>query len=1123
MALLLPLGARELSPEQLDFFEKRIRPVLADRCYPCHSAEADDLKSGLWLDSKEGIRKGGISGKPAIVPHNPASSFLLEAIAYKHEKVQMPPKKAGGQLSETQIADFIAWVNMGAPDPRDNVVATRKSSINAKEHWAFQPVRNPPLPTVKTRKWARTPVDQFILAKLEENGLHPSSPAEKRTLIRRATFDLTGLPPTFEEVESFVNDKSPDAFAKVVDRLLASQHYGERWGRHWLDVARYADTKGYVYGREETKFVHSYAYRDWVVRALNEDMPYDEFLRLQLAADQMDGADREALAAMGFLTLGRRFLGVVHDIIDDRIDVVTRGTLGLTVSCARCHDHKYDPIPTADYYSLYGVFSGGSERAVPLSSSAISAKAYLEFENELKRREEKYQSTLSAKREEQNKNFRSQVTEYLAAALDVHKFPSEEFYSFVQSDEVNPVVVRRWSSYLVGTKKDDPIWAPWHAFAALREEEFAAKASEIISPLTKLAEKLNPIVRAAFEEKPPGSMREVATLYGNLFDSVENKWKEAAGNTKALSKDEEQLRQVLYAANSPAAVPTGALVDIEWYFDEPSRVQLGKLFVELERWIVQSPGAPPYAVIMEDRVTQMNPRIFLRGSPSNKGEEVPRRFLEILSSADRKPFEKGSGRRELAEAIASKDNPLTARVMINRIWSHHFGAGLVQTTSDFGVRAEPASHPELLDWLAQRFMDEGWSIKKMHRLIMLSAVYQQSSDEPATKGQMQVAAVDPENKLLWRMNRMRLDFESLRDALLFASGELDLRSGGKAEEFFKPPFSKRRSIYGYIDRQFLPGTLRIFDFANPDMHTPQRSETTVPQQALFFLNGKFVVEQARALATRIESGTDSQPTQKLKKMKAGNNGPALSAKTIQNFYRVVYQRDPTPRQLHAGLSFLQSAETVWQEESASRIPSAWKYGYGEFDASAQSLKEFKELPHFTGEAWQGGRNWPDAKLGWLQLTETGGHAGNNLQHAVVRRWVSPVDGAISIEGILQHERARGEGIRAYMVSSRQGLLGNWILHNQSADAKVENLEVKKGDTIDFVVSIHTSLNNNDFLWAPLIRMVGPKAVRDVNGYAREWNAKKEFRGPSDAIEKPLTALEKYAQVLLLSNEFLFVD
>ncbi|MEY2428582.1 MAG: hypothetical protein QOJ40_1467, partial [Verrucomicrobiota bacterium] len=1091
-----------------EFFERKIRPLLAERCYACHSAEAEKLKGGLLLDTKEGMLKGGESGKPAIIPGNAEASLLIEAIRYKNEDLQMPPPKKG-RLREDQITDLTAWVNMGAPDPRASGTGTSAPLTDkykaARTHWAFQPVRNPPVPKLIAGV-PRTPIDNFILAKLAAKGLQLSRPADKRTLIRRATFDLTGLPPSPEEVETFRDDKSPEAFARVVDRLLASPHYGERWGRYWLDVARFADTKGYVYaGREESKFIQSAAYRDWVIGAFNEDMPYDRFLKLQIAADQVAGADLNSLAAMGYLTLGRRFLGVVHDIIDDRIDVVMRGMQGLTVGCARCHDHKFDPIPTRDYYSLYGVFAGCNERKVPLNAGDKPAAAYLEFQAELKTREDKFQSLFNAKREEQSNRLRAKTADYLVAVLNVEKLPSEEFYSFVQADDVNPVIVRAWHGYLLSsTKAFHPIWSPWRAYAALPTNDFAAKAGPVISSFTNASKKINPLVEKAFAAKVPASMTEVAEIYGKLLGDVDHKWKEKT----ALSKDEEELRQVLYSADSPASVPAGAIVDMEWYFDEPTRVELGKLSAEIEQWILQSPGAPPYAVILEDRAMQKNPHVFKRGNPANKGEEVPRQFVEILAGEKRKPFAKGSGRLELAEAIASKENPLTARVFVNRLWLHHFGAGLVRTPSDFGTRAEPPTHPELLDWLSHYFMDNGWSVKKLHRLIMLSAVYQQRSD--VEDGRL---AVDPENKLLSRMNRQRLDFESLRDSLLFASGQLDPSLGGKAEELFKTPLSKRRSVYGFIDRQFLPGALRIFDFASPDMHNPQRSETTVPQQALFFMNGPFVVEQARALAARVCSGDELPST----------NGK-VSEERIRKFYRLVYQREPTQPQVRSALAFIETAASTGLEEEAIRkIPSPWKYGYGELDEATKQVKSFEPLPHFNGEAWQGGKNWPDEKLGWAQLTAAGGHAGNDRQHAVIRRWIAPVDGAVTIEGGLKHEHKEGDGIHAYMISSRNGLLGNWVLHNQSAETKVETLDVKGGDTIDFVVSIHQSLNNNDFIWAPVIRMTGPQAIRDANGYAREWKANKEFAGPPAADRKPLTPWEQYAQVLLLGNEFVFVD
>jgi len=1123
MATMSPVTPRAFG-DGIEFFEAKIRPVFVEHCYKCHSQDAEKVKGGLRLDSRESLLRGGDNG-PVLIPGDPEGSRLIQAVRYTDADLKMPPKNQ--KLSDRQIADLEAWVKMGAPDPREGKALMPAKPVAARQHWAFQPVGEPRVPSVDNPSWVKTPIDAFILAKLEANKLKPAPVADQQTLLRRVTYDLTGLPPTFGEVEAFKQDKSPDAFARVVDRLLASPHYGERWGRYWLDVARYADTKGYVYGdREEKRFVHSYAYRDWVVRAFNNDLPYDQFLKLQIAADQMPDADRDTLAAMGFLTLGRRFLGVVHDIIDDRIDVLMRGTQGLTVGCARCHDHKFDPIPTRDYYSLYGVFAASTERTVALNAPVQNARDFLEFDKELKRREEAFRTVFNEKRAEQSKRLRARVTDYLVEVLEVQKLPTEEFYAFVFANEINPVVVRRWHSYLLGSaRKFDPVWSPWHAFAQIPANEFPARATAVIASFTNAAPPINPLVVAACQENPPASMREVAQRYGKLLADVDKKWSEATDKKTALSKDEEALKQILYGDDSPASVPAGAIVDLEWYFDEPTRVELGRLSKEIDRWLVESPGAPPQAVILEDRPGQKNPHVFKRGNPASTGEEVPRQFLALLAGPDRKPFANGSGRIDLANAIASSNNPLTARVMVNRIWQHHFGAGLVRTPSDFGTRSDPPSHPELLDWLAREFMEHNWSIKELHRLILGSAVYQQSSEagdeghrqfniqnakfkSGQARGQkLSIEEVDPENKLLAHFNRQRLDFEALHDSLLFTSGELDLVLGGRAEEMFEPPFSRRRAIYGYLDRQFLPGTLRVFDFANPDMHNPQRSETTVPQQALFFMNSPFVVERAQALVGLPSVAGAKSPEQEIKEL-----------------YRLIFQREPTRKQLQLGEKFIRSAATPAVGEAVVKpaVPD-WQYGLGEFDAAEKKVNGFALLPHFTGEAWQGGTAWPDPELGWLQLTASGGHAGNDLKHAVIRRWVSPVSGMVSIGGAIQHERAEGHGIRAYLFSSRHGLLGNWILHHQSVEAKAENLAVEPGDTIDFIVSIHESLNNNDFIWSPVIRMTGPSAIRDANGYAQSWDARKDFSGPIPESESPLTAWEKYAQALLLSNEFLFVD
>lgn len=1117
LASILILADRA-DANEFDFFESKIRPVLAERCYKCHSATSEKLKGGLLLDTRDGMLQGGESGKPAVLPGKPNKSLLIEAIQYKNQDLQMPPKQ---RLSEQQVADFIAWISSGAPDPRTNAIAIANRPAGANTHWAFLPPKLPALPKVNQRSWPKTPIDFFILSKLETKGLSPSPPANKRTLIRRACYDLTGLPPTAAEVEAFEQDRSSAAFEKVIDHLLSSPHYGERWGRHWLDVARYSDTKGYVYDREEKRFVHSQSYRDWVIRAFNDDLPYDQFLMLQLAADQMlDQHSQDSLAAMGFLTLGRRFLGVVHDIIDDRIDVMSRGMMGLTVACARCHDHKFDPIPTKDYYSLYGVFYNTAEKAAPLSRTPPDARTsdaqYREFLQELKRREDKLDKAFQKSRDDFTDRLRRKAPDYLLAVLDTKNLPTEEFYAIMGADDINPVIVRQWEAHLFKTRdKADAVFSPWHAYASLPASEFKDKAPAVYEKLVSIddpRQRANPLVLGLFAESPPASMKEVAQRYGKLLAETDKAWREVvniARTNKAplpqqFDPNREPIRQVLYAPDSPAAVPHGALVDMEWFFDESTRVELSKLQAEIDRWIIKSPAAPPYAVTLQDRPSPKNTRVFVRGNPANKGEEVPRQFLQVVSRNDRRPFEQGSGRLELARAIASRDNPLTARVMVNRIWQHHFGAGLVKSASDFGARCDQPSHPELLDWLAVRFMDQGWSIKQLHREIMLSSVYQQSSSETklkrlASRRGTAAGQVDPENRLLWRMNSQRLDFESLRDSLLIASGELDPRIGGAPAELFKRPFSTRRTVYGYIDRQFVPGVFRVFDFANPDLHIPQRSDTTVPQQALFFMNSPFVVERARALLNRAEIRTVSAPRAR-----------------VQQLYRLLYQREATRTQIDEGLEFMELSAATPAPPPIKPVSTPWLYGYGELDAATNRIKVFVKLPHFTGDAWQGGAALPDAKLGWVQLTAEGGHAGNDLQHAAIRRWIAPMDATVAISGTIRHENKEGDGIHAYIISSRAGLLSHWPLHNTNAAVKLEKIEVKTGDTMDFIVDMGATLSHDNFKWAPTIAVAAA-------GMSDQWDARKEFAGPPPIPPKPLSAWEKYAQVLLLANEFLFVD
>jgi hypothetical protein len=974
-----------------------------------------------------------------------------------------------------------------------------------RDFWSFKKPVESALPDVKDPAWVRTRMDRFILAKLEEKGLAPSPEADRRTLIRRASFDLLGLPPTAQEVEAFVADRSPGAYEKLIDRLLASPRYGERWGRYWLDLARYSDTKGYAYAREERQFFHAHNYRDWVIAAFNEDMPYDRFLRLQIAGDQIGPADGarlpDDLAAMGFLTVGRRFLGVVPDIVDDRIDVTMRTTMGLTVGCARCHDHKFDPIPTADYYSLYGVFAGSTERTVCLKTDPERTEAYVKYEKGLKERVEKLTATFNARKEELLEKWRSKSGAYLAALRDLAKHPDDNFYTQLGADDLNPIITRQWQHYLYERGgKFDPIWAPWNALAEIKVADFSSKSSEFLHTLLNdPAHPLNRRIAAAFAEAKPAALADVAQIYGKVLTDIMSQCRGLAKDCNIVTladEEDEALRRIIYAKDSPAHIPPGSIADTEWFFDEPTRIKLDQMQADIERWRINTPGAPPYALILEDRPEQKNPRIFKRGNPNMQGEEVTRHFPSLFSATTPPPFTTGSGRLELARAITSKDNPLTARVMVNRIWMHHFGAGLVTTASDFGHRSDPPSHPELLDWLAVKFMNEGWSIKSMHRLLMCSATYRQASADNSAAD-----PIDPENRLLARMNRTRLDFEGMRDSLLAISGELDLTAGGKPSVIT----GNRRSIYAKIDRQFVADMVRVFDFACPDLHIPQRAATTVPQQALFFMNASFVTARAKALAARPEIANAKDDVER-----------------IQRLYHLVYQRDASDRQVATGLAFIKNAARTKPVEIPApvKIVSPWKYGYGEYDPIADRVS-FTPLPHFTGDAWQGGKNWPDKKLGWVQITAKGGHAGNDMAHAAVRRWVAPRDMAIRIDGEIRHEYTVGDGIAARLISSGQGTLGQWKVHDGRADAKISRLEVKNGDTVDFVVDFAGKLNSNMFIWAPVITALD---AGGAPGESKAWTSAADFSYHSDApaleVLDPWTV---YAHVLLMSNEFLFVD
>jgi len=871
--------APPLTKDQIDFFENKIRPIFADNCYKCHSPSKGVPKAGLELDWKGGWQKGGGYG-PVIIPGDPDKSELIQAVRYTDSNLQMPPD---GKLSADQVNNLVAWVRMGAPDPRTtrpagDVVAYGGSGRN---HWSFKPVTKPVPPAVKNQAWVKNEIDRFVLAKLEADGMSANESADKRTLIRRAYFDLIGLPPTPVQVNAFLADNSPNAFEKVVDDLLASPHYGERWGRHWLDVARYSDTKGQFDRRKDETPVYSYAwtYRDYVIKAFNDDMPYDQFIREQLAADHLNYSKNPgSLAAMGFLTLGDHFNGNANDIINDRIDVTTKAFLGLTVTCARCHDHKFDPIPTADYYSLYGIFASSAEpakRPVILPANAAYAD-YL-----VKRRD--MDQRIATMRDENVKallgDYRQQGAVYLLAMTK----PEKDRVAFLTKRGADPALLQNWISITrPGFRQGAPVFGVWASFARIPDRNFERQAPNVLSRLYEKdrAADSNPIVLKAFSGHAVRDIGDVVNVYAKLLARTDEEWEAIMSSVL----DEAILR---FLKGRPGN-------------------QYRQLHEASDLLELVEPGAPARAPVLVDTTKPADYPILIRGQAETPGDVVPRRFLEVLSGTSRPKFRDGSGRLELANAIANKSNPLTARVLVNRVWQHHFGDGFVSTPDDLGNQSAPPTHPELLDWLANRFMNDGWSIKKLHKLILMSAAWQQSS-----RNNPQFAEKDPFNHLLWRANVRRLEFEPLRDSILFIGGTLDLAMGGHPVDLTAgtriaqgrdtlAPLSQantgsqlstamRRTVYGFVDRGSLEEVLNTFDFATPTSPTGKRYETIVPQQALFLMNSPLVIEQVRNVVNR-EAFQDL----------------ASDQTRIQYLYDQFFQRPPTDTEIKVGANFIAS-------------------------------------------------------------------------------------------------------------------------------------------------------------------------------------------------------------------------
>jgi len=871
--------AADIPPDQLDFFEKKVKPVLVDKCYKCHSIEAGKSKGGLTLDTREGSQKGGDTG-PSVTPGNVAKSLLITAITYKDADLQMPPK--GEKLSDLEIANLTEWVKMGAPDPRELGKGVKLSGLtdSARHHWAYQPVTKPSMPAVKNRAWCVTPVDAFVLEKIESKGMVPSGVADKEILLRRATFDLIGLPPTLQEIADFTGDNSPYAFVKVVDRLLASPHYGERWARYWLDSARYSDTTGDRANNpgQDYRYPYAWTYRDYVIRAFNSDKPYDRFILEQLAADRLtDLKDQRDLTALGFITVGKRG-GNVNDIIDDRIDTVTKGFLAMTVSCSRCHDHKFDPIPTKDYYALHGVFSSIEEPKEPPIITQANKTAAADFQQKWAVLEQENRENYYKIISEANSSFRKQSAAYVKATYYSGKGATPE--EIVKADKIREdEKLNRDISGLMGRMLGrDSVMAPLKRF---RDGNLA----------TIDYKKVNPLVTAAFQGKNPQSIDEVAAIYAQIFTEVNVKateYKNAlAAATEPNSKIPEMDPAIVELVQLPLAMRPYHELTMEVLRKDAAALPQGMrnrgfLFAKMNALLLTHEGADQRAMVVQDLSKPKDSPVFIRGQSGTLGDIVPRRFLEILSGGKPTPFKQGSGRLELAQAIASKNNPLTARVIVNRVWLHHFGEGFVRTPDDLGTQSEKPTHPELLDYLSSYLMEQGWSLKKLHRLIMLSKVYQISSNtNPAFE------AIDPDNRYLWRANVRRLDFESTRDSLLVMSGKLDPMVGGQPVNLTEEPYSYRRSVYGYVDRGNLPELMAHFDFSNPEAPNSKRSTTIVPQQALFLMNSPMSIDVARSIL-----------------MQPAVTRSRVPRDIVYAIYRTILGRTPKPNEEAAAYAFI---------------------------------------------------------------------------------------------------------------------------------------------------------------------------------------------------------------------------
>ena len=896
-----------LVPAQ-ELFEESIRPVLVERCFACHNPLV--LEGGLDLTSAAGFAKGATSG-PLLPSEARERSRLLAALSYE-EVVKMPPD---GRLAPEAIDAFRAWIGMGAPWPdAAPVSASAPSDVTAaftkeqRSFWAFQTMSDPAPPAV-AGSWPLGAIDRFLLAKLDAEGLEPASPAHKLTLLRRVTYDLTGLPPTADEIRNFVSDDSPSAFDAVVERLLASPRYGERWGRHWLDVARYADSTG---NDEDVRYPHGWRYRDYVIRAFNEDLPYVRFVQEQVAGDLLPAEDGgevnvQGIVATGFLALGPKALAqqdkkrMLYDIYDEQLDVVSKAFLGLTVTCARCHDHKFDPIPTRDYYSMVSIFARTesfadddrrdfSRWSRPLVPEPIY-EIHRRSQNLILHREADLQNVVDEALARRNERMVPEIDAYMLASERVHG-GGEVSEAVASETGLDPDLLESWVAYLAPREFPRPHMAAWREasprarpdVARAYRDEYRARLSEWNA---KIGERWNEILAARPEMDEPPPRRRPEILPGEV----------------------RFFYDVHFDEDGPLAVPED---DYENAFSAETIARLRELEEQLAALEKAAPPTPPMASAVAEGEPVLQ-KVFLRGDYRTPGEDAPMGFLSILEDDAPLPELSTSGRLELAQWLTAPEHPLTARVMVNRVWQWHFGEGLVRTSSNFGKMGEVPSHPELLDYLARRFVASGWSIKDLHRRILRSSAYRMSSDISP-----EAHLRDPENRFLSHFNRRRLDVEEIRDGLLAIDGSLDFTMGGTLDDrvgtdpensnerlSLDPSTLRRRTVYLPLRRANLPTLLGLFDFGDAVNSVAKRSSTNVPPQALFMMNSKFVAERAGNLAASLLEETDGDVPRR-----------------IHRAYLAILNRPATGEEIESGSGYVERLMIRFPGVLAER--GAWK-------------------------------------------------------------------------------------------------------------------------------------------------------------------------------------------------------